>query len=135
MFIARAISAISREGFRDALVKRIEQRYRNFQVNNHTIGRAIELFGNRVQMDGMIFSVDCPLISTPHKSTLAFGLHEMEERELVERWLPRDIPTFELGGGLGVVSCLINRKLARPSDQIVVEANPIMIPILEQNPI
>jgi FkbM family methyltransferase len=133
MFIARAVSAIRREGLRDALTKRIAQRYRNFQVNNYAIGRAIELFGNRVRMDGMIFSVDCPLITTPHKSTLAFGMHEIEERELIQRWLPENIPILEFGGGLGVISCLINRKLSRPTDHIVVEANPTMIPILKRN--
>ncbi|MBW0007996.1 MAG: FkbM family methyltransferase, partial [Sphingomonas sp.] len=89
--------------------------------------------GNRVRMDGLSYSVSSPNISTGHKSTLAFGLHEMEERELVKCWLPRNLPAIELGGGLGVVSCLTNRLLDDPSQHIVVEANPYMVPVLLRN--
>jgi len=104
-----------------------------FQVNNPVVGRAVELLGNRVRMDGLTYSVDCPYIGTGHKSTLAFGLHEIEERALARRWLPRDVPVIEIGGGLGVVSCLINRKLQWSRDHVVVEANPVMARILELN--
>jgi FkbM family methyltransferase len=104
-----------------------------FQVNNPIVGRAVELFGNRVRIDGMTFTVDCPQITTGHKSTLAFGLHELEERALIKRWLPSELPVLEFGGGLGVVSCLVNRRLDDPSRHIVVEANPQMIPALERN--
>jgi FkbM family methyltransferase len=115
------------------LSRRLNSYASRFQVNNPVIGRVVELFGNRVRMDGMIFSVDCPRISTGYKSTLAFGLHEMEERALIKRWLPNDLPVLEFGGGLGVVSCLVNRKLANPSRHVVVEADPGMIPVLERN--
>jgi FkbM family methyltransferase len=74
----------------------------------------------------MRFSVDSPEITTPHKSTLWFGLHETEERALVKRWLPADLPVVELGGGLGVVACLINRRLAQPDHHVVVEPHPEM---------
>jgi FkbM family methyltransferase len=57
----------------------------------------------------------------------------MEERELVRRWLPDDLPVLEFGAGLGVVSCLANRKLSKPNRHIVVEANPAMIPLLTRN--
>jgi FkbM family methyltransferase len=104
-----------------------------FQVNNPVVGRLIELLGDRVRMDGLIYSVASPQITTGHKSTLAFGLHEMEERELIRRWMPSDVPVLEFGGGLGVVSCLANRKLREPSSHIVVEANPVMAVALESN--
>ena len=57
----------------------------------------------------------------------------MEERALIKRWLPNDLPVLEFGGGLGVVSCLVNRKLANPSRHVVVEADPGMISVLERN--
>lgn len=97
------------------------------------VGRAVELFGNRVRMDGLTYSVDCPFVTIGHKSTLAFGLHEIEERELIKRWLPSNVPVIELGGGLGVVSCLVNRTLKDRKNHIVVEANPAMVPVLERN--
>src|ERR1039457_6998889 len=104
-----------------------------FQVNNPVVGRVVELLGNKVRMDGLTYSVDCPNISAGHKSTLAFGLHEIEERTIIRRCLPKNIPVVELGGGLGVVACLTNRTLENPEHHIVVEANPGMIPILERN--
>lgn len=119
------------------VISKIQRRARwyksRFQVNNPIVGRAVELLGNKVRMDGLVYSVDTPQLSRGHKSTLAFGLHEMEERELILRWMPANIPVIEFGGGLGVVSCLSNRKLADPTKHIVVEANPRMIPILERN--
>jgi FkbM family methyltransferase len=104
-----------------------------FQVNNPVVGRAVELLGDRVWMDGLTYSVSTPQITRGHKSTLAFGLHEIEERELIRRWLPSNVPVLEFGGGLGVVSCLANRKLDRREQHIVVEANPAMISILQRN--
>jgi len=115
------------------LARRLSWYRMRFQVNNPLVGRAIELFGNRVRMDGCIYSVNCSQISTSHKSTLAFGLHEMDERALIKKWLPSGLPVLEFGGGLGVVSCLINRKLSEPERHVVVEANPEMITVLERN--
>ena len=104
-----------------------------FQINNPVVGGVVELLGNKVRMDGLTYSVATPQITRGHKSTLAFGLHEMEERELVRRWVPSDIPVLELGGGLGVVSCLTNHKLANRAKHIVVEANPLMATALDRN--
>jgi FkbM family methyltransferase len=93
----------------------------------------IELTGNRVRIEGMTFSLDSPLIATPLKSTIFFGLHEVDEREMLNRWLPKDLAVVELGAGIGVVSCLTNRKLARPQDHVVLEVNPPLVPLLERN--
>ena len=103
------------------------------QVNNPIVGRVVEILGDRVRMDGFVYSVASPQITRGHKSTLAFGLHEMEERELIQRWLPSKTPILEFGGGLGVVSCLANSKLSKPERHVVVEANPVMAEILEKN--
>lgn len=133
MRILNRITKLRREG----LIALLRRRYRwylgRFQVNNRLVGRLVEALGNKVRMDGMTFCVDSPQISTRHKSTLAFGLHEVEERQLVARWIPSDVPLIELGGGLGVVSCLANRNLLNRSKMVVVEANPKMIPILSVN--
>jgi FkbM family methyltransferase len=102
-------------------------------INNAAVGKLVELTGNRIRIDGLRFSVDCPAVQTSHKSTLWFGLHELEERVLLHRHLPPDLPVIEFGGGLGVVSCLANRKLACPDQHIVVEAIPSMAVLLERN--
>src|SRR5262249_33016995 len=96
-------------------------------------GRRMEARGNRVTMSGLVFSVDHPMIHSRMKSTLADGSYEREERMLIERFLPADLPVIELGGAIGVVSCFTSRKLARPEQHIVVEANPSLIPTLSLN--
>ena len=119
------------------LVEKIRRRARwysgRFQVNNPLIGRVVELAGDRVRMDGMTYSVASPNITRGHKSTLLFGLHEIEERRLIKSWLPPELPLVELGGGLGVVSCLANQIIRDPSRHVVVEANPYMVQTLERN--
>ena len=127
------LRTISQEGIIVPIKRRLHWYKACIQVNNWTVGRLVELFGNRVRMDGLRFSVDCPLISTPHKSTLFFGLHEMDERALVKRWIHGRCSVIEFGGGLGVVSCLTNRQLALGMKHIVIEANPMMISVLESN--
>ena len=102
-------------------------------VHSQTLGKLIALTGNRVRLEGMVFSTDSPLIESTEKSALFVGLHELYERNLLSRWLPVDLPVVELGGGLGVVACTANRKLVRPDHHIVVEANPGVTPILERN--
>jgi FkbM family methyltransferase len=97
------------------------------------IGRRIEARGNRVEMSGLVFSVANPLIHIRMKSTLADNSYEREERLLIERHLPADLPVIELGGAIGVVSCFTNRRLARPDQHVVVEANPLLIPTLSFN--
>jgi FkbM family methyltransferase len=97
------------------------------------VGRRVELRGNRVELSGLLFSVDNPLIHVRMKSTLADGSYEQPERLLVERFLPGDLPVIELGGGIGVVSCYTNKRLVHPEQHVVVEANPSLIPTLALN--
>lgn len=124
---------VADKGVWDIVSRRYSWYKSRFQFNNPIVGRIVELFGDRVRVDGMTFSVDCPQLSRGHKSTLAFGLYEVEERLLITRWVPRDLPVLEFGGGLGVSSCILNRKLANPSRHVVVEANPEIIALLKYN--
>jgi FkbM family methyltransferase len=129
----RYIGKLRKEGL-TAILRRRYQWYRDMiRVNNRTVGRLVELLGNRIRIGGMWFSVDSPRILTAHKSTLLFGLHEIHERALVKRWLPRELPAVEFGGGLGVVSCITNRLLKQPDRHVVVEANPYLLDLLTTN--
>lgn len=60
--------------------------------------------------------------------------YETEESELLNL-IPDniDLKVLELGGCLGVVSVLVNKKLKDPSKHVVVEANPKLIKYLEYN--
>jgi FkbM family methyltransferase len=101
--------------------------------NRWLIGRLVEIGGNHVSVDGLTFALDNPLIRTRDKSSVCSGVHEAPELALVQARLVAELPVIELGGGIGIVSCHINRMLARPRDHIVVEANPDLIPTLETN--
>ncbi len=97
------------------------------------LGRLVEMRGNRVRMDGCIFCLDTPLISTEYKSLFIRGSYEKEEREAVRRFLDHSLPVVELGGAIGVVACVTNKRLADPKAHVVVEANPDVIPILKMH--
>jgi FkbM family methyltransferase len=102
-------------------------------VSHRLVGRLVELGGNQVTIEGLHFSVDNPLITTREKGLLDVGLHETAEIALAHQYVVVELPVVELGGGIGVVSCIINRRLTRPTDHVVVEANAALIPTLEAN--
>ena len=65
---------------------------------------------------------------------MKLGKYEVEEIKLLE--LIPDInrlSVLELGGCLGVVSVILNKKLDNPEKHIVIEANPKLIKYLEHN--
>ena len=121
------------KGLRRIITGRLQWYWLEFRMDNWLIGRLVELGGNHVKLHGLDVSVDNPLISTRHKSTLYFGLYETAEIELARRYLDPDRPTVELGGSIGVVACVTNKMLKRPANHIVVEANPVLLPLLEEN--
>jgi FkbM family methyltransferase len=61
------------------------------------------------------------------------GSYEGKERFASKRYIRRDVPVVELGASLGVVSCLVNRRLRAPQRHVVVEANPEVLPMLVEN--
>lgn len=99
----------------------------------HIEGRWIEITGNKATLDGLVFDLSAPAIRTDLKSYFRRGEYEAGERRLAIKYLPRDVPLIELGGCVGVVSCLINRHLHNPSQHWVLEANPAMIAPLQVN--
>jgi FkbM family methyltransferase len=100
---------------------------------NWYLGKLIEVRGNVVRIDGCSFSVESPVISTRFKSEFLFDNYERPERQAVKRFLDPALPIVEFGGSIGVVSCIANSKLSDPSRHVVIEANPVLIPLLEAN--
>jgi len=97
------------------------------------IGRAVELTGNTIKIRGSRFSVESPLISARHKGMIYLGLYENAELDLSARYLDRLLPTIEIGGAIGAVACATSRLLKNPAKHVVVEANPLLLPILTNN--
>ena len=85
------------------------------------------------RLDGCTFGLDSHVISPSLKYLLLTGKHEAPERTLIRRHLNRTLPLVELGGALGVVSCVANGMLADPRRHVVVEANPGLLQVLDAN--
>lgn len=96
-------------------------------------GKMIEIRGNKVLIDGCQFNVNSPAISTASKGDFYFDNYETNEREALKHFLDPELPVIELGGAMGVVACLTNKILAHPEKHVVVEANPEILPLLEEN--
>jgi FkbM family methyltransferase len=86
-----------------------------------------------VRLDGCTFSLQSPVISSTVRDLLLSGQHEAPERALIRRHLDPSLPLVELGGAIGVVSCIANAMLHDASRHVVVEANPALLPVLEDN--
>jgi FkbM family methyltransferase len=106
----------------------------NWWLSDHwSLGKLVELKGNKVQIDGLQFIVNSPAIKTELKSRFLLNRYEKEEREAIKIYFDPNLPVIELGGCIGVISCLINKQLKSPKKQVVLEANPEMIPLLKIN--
>ena len=85
------------------------------------------------RLDGCTFALDSPVMSPTLQHLLLTGKHEAPERTLIRRYLNRSLPLVELGGALGVVSCIANTMLDVPRRHVVVEANPALLQLLDDN--
>ena len=85
-----------------------------------------------VELDGCRFDTS-HMPNTPIKLELLKGSYESFERQAVQKYVKPALPIIELGGCLGVVSCISNHLLQDPRAHVVVEANPHVIPLLEAN--
>lgn len=62
-----------------------------------------------------------------------FGHYERQEKLLINKYLRENDIILELGGNVGVISNLINRKLKIKTNHIVFEPNPALIKYLREN--
>jgi FkbM family methyltransferase len=118
------------------IMSALKDRYLNNWVGeriNWCYGKALEIQGDLVEIDGCRFSLQSPAITTASKSKFMFDRYERPEREAVRRFLDPDLPVVELGGSIGVVACLTNRRLGDPRRHVVVEANAALVPLLLKN--
>ena len=83
-----------------------------------------------IRIDGAVIHLPDPppLILA---GVLRLHRYEGSERYAIAKFLPRDQPVIEIGGGVGVVACLIDRLLVRREQHWVIEANPTLLPVLE----
>lgn len=88
---------------------------------------------------GIVPLDDCKLdtnndtFTTFLRGSLWLHRYEEPERLAIVRFLDPDLPVLELGASVGVMSCLINRRLRHPDAHVAVEASPQLMPLLARN--
>ena len=106
--------------FDEAVVQRIQ-------------GLIFDLCGGKFKMDGCTFMIPKDQTSLAYRSTFLSDLYEVDDLEVVRRCIKPADHVLELGGCMGIVSCITNKLLVDKSRHIVVEANPFCIPTLHRN--
>ncbi|WP_374157614.1 FkbM family methyltransferase [Mycobacterium sp. G7A2] len=96
-------------------------------------GLLFDLKGGTYSTEGMSFRIASDQFPRSFRSRLYFDIYEAPERELAHRWIEPGASVLELGGCIGVVSCVVNKLLEHPRNHVVVEANPTLIGVLSQN--
>lgn len=61
------------------------------------------------------------------------GHYEYAERRALAGVFDPALSVIECGASIGVLACLINRRLANPEAHAVIEANPALLPLLERH--
>ena len=117
--MSRYRQKLNEKGFRGIIASRWHWYKQLLQQDNWIIGRLVELFGNKIRLQGITLFVDNPLIKTRHKSSLYFGIYEVSERKLARRYIDRSLPIVEIGGSIGGVACTTNKLLANPTGHVV----------------
>ncbi|MDR3621067.1 MAG: FkbM family methyltransferase [Paludisphaera borealis] len=129
---------IKEDGIRRILSRRFSYQWYKIKVGSQrlymqAVARYIKATGNRVKAYGLEFAVESPAVSYEQKYRLYTLEYEFDEIRLLKEHLDPSLPTVEFGGSIGVVACITNRSLQRPADHVVVEANPRVVPVLEEN--
>jgi len=101
--------------------------------NNPIVGLLYSILNNVYKTDGCRFYYPKNITSLGFRSRFFFDIYEIEERELIKKYISEGDRILELGGCIGVVSYIANRLLKDPHDHVVVEANPGLIPTLNKN--
>jgi len=82
---------------------------------------------------GLHFEIPRELSTPEFRARFLLHRYEVPEQVLTRKYIAPDATVLELGGCLGVISCLMNRRLSDPRRHVVFEPHPLIIPYLEAN--
>lgn len=85
-----------------------------------------------VDLDGCTFTLK-GISSVSMRRALLNREYESFERRAAITHVSPEYPVIELGACIGVVACVTNRIISDPTSHVVVEANPSVIQVLEEN--
>jgi len=96
-------------------------------------GLLFDLLGGVYRIHDLKITIPRSLTKRSFRSRFFWNLYESDERSLIDRFVREQDRVLELGGCLGVISCVTNGKLMDPRSHVVVEANGQLIPSLTEN--
>ena len=108
-------------------------RYWTRQHDYPWAGRLAGSVTETVYVEGRRFTAPRAVVNDVVRCRILLGRYERPERELLRRHLDPAQAVVELGGGLGIVASLINGRLHRPENHVVLEPNPRALPVIEAN--
>ena len=119
----------------NTLVVKIKKRLLSYwyRLYYYSHGLYFDYVLKQYKSNGVSITVPKALTRRITRGYFAEGNIEKDEQELVLKHIMPEATVLELGANLGVVSNVINKKLAKPDNQVVLEANPTVIPYLELN--
>jgi len=88
---------------------------------------------DRIRMDNVEILVPYEVTDIRLRGQFQINAYERRERRYLKKYLRSDATVLELGGCLGVVSCVANKLLLHPERHVVVEANPSLLGYIEAN--
>ncbi len=104
-----------------------------FNTKLYLAGTYFTLFEKTYKVEGLDLVIPFNLTNIRFRGQFPINFYEKQERRYLRQYLPKDATVLELGACLGVVSCITNRMLDHPERHVVVEANPNLVPIVEEN--
>jgi FkbM family methyltransferase len=97
---------------------------------NPLTGRLVgRVFRDRISARGLLVNTRSALVRPEVKALIALGMYESAECRLVRQFLRSDLPVVEFGASIGYITGQIARR--HPPRQIAVEANPFLLPLIE----
>lgn len=129
--LSRAYQQHGAWGMLGVLAQKLKSTWRRGEV--WQVGRFAGLPTEIVRLDGCKFTIAKERVPANVVDLLLSNKYEEPERKALSRFLNPGLPVIELGACIGVVSCLTNRRLRQPENHVVVEANPALLPLLEEN--
>jgi len=106
--------------------------YRSSRNGSILFGVLWSILRRKYRTEGMSFSVPRYAYPMSCRASFYFDTYELGERELTKRLLSKGDQVLELGGGMGVMACLID-SLIDGGKHVVLEANPSVLGYLEKN--
>lgn len=133
------LNVIADAGLQDASVtRRVGWMLRGIQgllagAVERRAGRLFDQYVGEYWYRGLRFAVPPELTTLEERGRFLLRRYERPECRLSRKFIPRDATVLELGGCLGVVACMVNRRLADPRRHVVLEPHPLILPLLEAN--